>query len=323
MRRSALKTSIIAIGALIPALIVGVAGKAISQQRPISVSDWLKAERNNANMQRAVEEYERAQFNSVPPQQQRYPQPAQRAQVQVPNAQAPRQWTPPADQQAQVTPPAGGELPQRENEQNTYQVPDDALEKIDKQVEELGGGPGNSSLGFYVAANIGLPFVSNVEIQTGTSSTDIDLSLLAIRVGGVLGYKFTNGLSLELDGTHQYVEAENVSTNFTILSLIPTARMDFGRGQGISPYISAGLGPAYYSANDVNIVSSSASPSDSDLVMAYQVGVGFTYPYSNKTSIDFGYRYFGTTDADLKLTTIEDTGDFSSHSLMVGIKHQL
>ena len=76
MRRHLTPKSLIALIVLVPTLIVGISGEDLSQQRPLSISDWLKAEQNNANMQRAIEEYKRAQFNSVPQHQQRYQQPA-------------------------------------------------------------------------------------------------------------------------------------------------------------------------------------------------------------------------------------------------------
>lgn len=324
MRRSALKTSIIAIGALIPVLIVGVAGKAMSQQRPISVSDWLKAERNNANMQRAVEEYERAQFNSAPPQQQRYPQPAQRAQAQAPNAQAPRQWTPPADQQAQVTPPAGGELPQRENEQNTYKVPDDALEKIDKQFGGPGNDAGGQSSGFYVAANIGIPFVDDQEAVENGLEGSLSYSLLAVHAAGAAGYKVSDWLSLEMLGSYQYAEDEVAASNgdISVTALLANARLEIGGSERYVPYLSAGLGTARL-ALDLTSVSTSANFNDSDFVMAYQIGMGAIFPLDDRTSVDFAYKFFGTTDADMESGGTTISTGFSSHTFMLGLKHML
>tara|TARA_B110000305_G_C19067543_1_gene460046 strand:- start:336 stop:506 length:171 start_codon:yes stop_codon:yes gene_type:complete len=56
MRRHLTPKSLIALSVLVPTIIVGISGEALSQQRPLSISDWLKAEQNNANMQRAIEE---------------------------------------------------------------------------------------------------------------------------------------------------------------------------------------------------------------------------------------------------------------------------
>lgn len=327
MRRHSTKKSLIALGVLLPTLIVGISGEALSQQRPLSISDWLKAEQNNANMQRAVEEYERAQFNSVPQQQQRYQQPAspqRQQQAQTPSPQAPRQWTTPGNQQPQPDPLPGGELPQRGAEQNTYQVPDNALDTIDKQYSETNQQNSSASSGYYVSANIGWPIVPDQDVESGSTEGTADYSFLALHTSGAAGKKFRNGLNIEILGSFQIAQDdERVSDGYiSVASLLANAKMEFPINQPFTPYASAGIGPALL-ALDLESSTSSSTVDDSAFVFAYQLGFGALYPLSDRTSMDFGYRYFGTTDADISSSGGTFSTTYSSHSLMVGIKHQL
>lgn len=327
MRRYPNMETLFALSVVVPALLVSISGEALSQQRPLSISDWLKAERNNANMQRAVEEYERAQFNSVPPQQQYQrpasPQPQQ--QAQTPSPQAPQQLMPPsAAHQPQPAPLSGGELPQRGAEQNTYQAPDNALEKIDRQYGEASQQNSSASQGYYVAADIGWPIVPDQDFEIGSVEGTNGYSLLALHSSGAAGRKFKSGLNIEMLGSFQIAQDDESDSDghISVASLLANAKMEIPINQPFTPYVSAGIGPALLSL-DTDSSTSSATIDDSDFVFAYQFGVGALYPLSDRTSMDVGYRYFGTTDADIAASGLLITTGFSSHSLMVGIKHQL
>lgn len=342
MRRYSTPKSLIALGVLLPTLIVGISGEASSQQRPLSISDWLKAEQNNANMQRAVEEYERAQFNSVPPQQQRYQQPANpqlQQQAQTPNPQAPRQWSPPAGQQQEPDPLPGGEIPQRGTEPNTYKVPENALEKIDKQYGEASPQNSNASSGYYVSASLGwgVSAESNYDISSGNFNAEA--SFLSFRATSSLGYQLKDGFALEIGGSYQRFDVDDVSgtstgSNLTVVnnegegsvsmySLTANIKKEFNIQQPFTPYIMSGVGLGLHKAKDVQGSGATTSVDGLGFALVYQFGAGIMYPVSKQTSLDLGYRYFGTSDTDIESNGVDYTADYSSHSLMVGIKHQL
>ena len=341
-----------------------LAGTASAQQRPMSINQWLQAERNNANMERAIREYERARFGTAsqqpqqpyrsqpqyrapqptyqqpysPPQQAQTPQAAPQQPVQpqplTPNPQQPQphQGQQPVYPQQQYQPSpqpypyqtqSGGALPQHSNQPNTYQAPPDALEKIDNEYnpERLTGGPSR----FYLGGHLGWPFLMTANVDAATADNELDMSMLAFRAGGTVGYQFGKGFSAELEGSYQLAEQKGSADGMiAVLAFMPMARFEFNRGHNsISPYITGGLGFAQFSADDLQQLLTGATDSDSGLAMAYQFGTGVTYPITGKTSLDFGYRYFGTTDADLELFDIEYSGNMSSHTLLLGIKHQL
>jgi len=339
-----------AAGVIVSALAISAVPDANAQQRPLSINDWLQAERSNANMQRAVEQYERARFGTVTPpqpqyrmpqyQQPQYPQQAQApaAAPQQPVQQQPMPQQPTMQQPAQSQPQPlypnqqpyanqaqpGSQLPQGQAGQNTYQVPPDALEKIDREYNPANP-DGSFPSKFYLTGHLGWPFMMDANVDASTDDNSLDMSMLAFRAGGGVGYKFGNGFSAELEGSYQFAEQDGSSDAvISVWALMPMARLEFNSGySNLSPYITGGLGLAKFQADDLEQFFTGEKASDSGLAMAYQFGAGATYPLSGKTSLDFGYRYFGTTDADLELLSTEYSANMTSHTLLLGVNHQL
>ncbi len=332
---------------------------ASAQQRPMSINEWLQAERGNANMERAIREYERARFGTpsrqpqqppayqqpyYPPQQAQTPQaaPAQPVQPQplTPNQQQPQPYQgqqPVYPQQQQPVYPQqqqpqyqnqqpypyqaqpGGQLPQRPSQPNTYQAPPDALEKIDREIQKVT--PAKSTeRGYYVAGHLGWTAAAETNFESSTATTSPSTSLLAFQAEGAGGYKFANGISFELAGNYNYAEFDDTDGYASVFAVMPNAKMEFDIGQPVLPYVMGGAGFGFLNAEDP---ATGITGSDSGLTFAYQLGFGAMYPINLQTSLDFGYRYFGTSEADLDLNGTEYTTDYGSHSLMLGIRHQL
>lgn len=343
------------------------------QSHPMSINEWLQAERNNANMQRAREEYERARYGTATPQRQpvqpqyqqpqyRPPQPTyqqpyypEQAQTspqaapqtpvqpqplspdQPPQYQQPQQWQQPNQPQTYPAQP-GGQIPQQPNRQNTYQAPPNALEKIDKEYKNSSPGFGGGT-GYYVSVNLGWPFVGSSTYDFGSAEVDAEASMLSFNVSSALGYKLGNGLSLELAGayhlaTYDEITATAAGTGFSIsndsvdgtsavAALLANAKFEMPLSNNVAPYVIGGIGPAIHFINSVKGSGGTASIDDSALTMAYQFGTGVMIPISNRTSLDVGYRYFGTMDTEMEFSGLEFDADFSSHSLMIGFTQQL
>lgn len=342
-----------------------LAGTASAQQRPMSINQWLQAERNNANMERAIREYERARFGTAsqqpqqphrsqpqyrapqpayqqsysPPQQAQTPQAAPQQPVQpqplTPNPQQPQpyQGQQPVYPQQQYQPSpqpypyqtqSGGALPQHSNQPNTYQAPPDALEKIDKEYDPTGSG-GSPINGFYVDAHLGLPLVPQQAYTDSSSVGGADFSPLGLYVDAALGYKFNDKFSVELEGGYQLVEYDEprVAGGVSIISVLANGQYTHALRDGSAWYATGGMGLAQHKISDADVSGTSTSFDGSDIVLAYQLGGGFLYPMSTRTSLDLGYRYFGTTGADINSTFGDFTAEYSSHVFMLGIKYQL
>jgi len=74
---------------------------------------------------------------------------------------------------------------------------------------------------------------------------------------------------------------------------------DFKSNSNFTPYIGAGLGLS-------NVSLKEKSPSitfytdDSDTVFSYQALLGVSYDINERHSVNTGYRFFGTQEAELK-----------------------
>jgi opacity protein-like surface antigen len=101
-----------------------------------------------------------------------------------------------------------------------------------------------------------------------------------------------------------------IGGDVTNLSLLFNGYYDFLEGSAVQPYITAGIGVA-------SVVVQLEGEEDKDSVFAYKVGVGLSYNMSENVALDFGYRYFATSDLDafgLKFPN-------SSHSILLGARY--
>ncbi len=334
------------VGIAAAGLVAGIAGDALAQQRPISINQWLQAESGNVNMQRAIQEYERAQFGTATqppayqapqyrqpqhqqpqhqaPQQPYYPQ--QQAQTPQPAPQGAPQAAPqqPVQQQPQQLIPGQaqpqGQLPQQPNQQNTYQVPPDALEKIDREYNPSAVDQEQATSPLYVSAHLGLPLIPQLDYGVAGGA---DFEPLGLYADAGVGFKFDKALSLDIEFSYLSNEFDenNVEGGIGMYAMMANATYEHNVGIGLVPYVTGGIGPALYRIEDAT--TSTSELTGSDIVFAYQFGTGLMYYISPKTALDLGYMYRGSTDASIDSPQLDYEAEFESHNLMVGLRHQM
>lgn len=99
-------------------------------------------------------------------------------------------------------------------------------------------------------------------------------------------------------------------SDVTATSILINGYYDFLKGNTLQPYITAGIGMARVKTH-IQVVK------DSDSVFAYQAGVGLSYNMSENVVLDFGYRYFATSDIEFLGVKLSN----SSHSLLFGARY--
>lgn len=330
MRRAEAQANRLIAGFVAIAACASVSWDASAQQPPPSIDAWLRSERTNENLQNSFDDYDRAKFgNWVAPRRQPaqpynqapaqnyYQQPARTyppEQAQAPAGQPP-QWMPPTDSPM----PSQGQ-PDTRYQTNTRQLPPDALERL---VREYGNDGNNQASRFYLNWHVGWPIIGDANFDSTSSDRNVDTSMLAFRTGGGAGYWFGKNFSGELEGAFQVAEFDGSSdATISVWSLIPQVRYEMSNTMALKPYVVGGLGLALVNAEDVDFLSTTSTGSDSGFALAYQIGGGLVYQFSQKNAVDFGYRYFGTTDADLKLVGTDYATNTHNHTLMVGMRHQ-
>jgi opacity protein-like surface antigen len=102
-------------------------------------------------------------------------------------------------------------------------------------------------------------------------------------------------------------------SNISIWSFMANGYFDYNMNDSeISPYIMVGLGYA-------NVTGDDGSVTFDDGVFAWQAGAGVGFKAADRVTIDVGYRYFATSDADLG----SDVFSIASHNILAGMRIDL
>lgn len=179
--------------------------------------------------------------------------------------------------------------------------------------------------GFDFFANT--PFSDRIEFDPG------------VNVGGAVGYDF-GYVRLEGELAYKYSEMKSINEklpaptsfldvdgNLGVFSGMVNLFVDLHNNSPITPYFGGGVGFAALTLSDTygfNALTG-AGPviyaGDNDTVFAYQAAAGIGIALNRITTLDLGYRYFGTATArfgtDLPITT---DLKFESHNAIVGVR---
>ena len=88
----------------------------------------------------------------------------------------------------------------------------------------------------------------------------------------------------------------------------------------LSPYIGVGIGASRIKVADLQVTGVTIS-NDSNVVFAYQVGVGIDVAVTDYLNIDIGYRFFSSSKP--KFTEVNGQKfemDYASHSAVLGVR---
>jgi len=181
--------------------------------------------------------------------------------------------------------------------------------------------PAMSADGPYVGVNIGITMPSDSDISekggTGTGEISFDSG---VAFSAALGQKIGTG-RLEAEIGYKTSDIDEVSVtglgsaplngDASVLSFMGNGYIDFNASPTVKPYIMAGLGVA-----NLKIKLSDLDADEDDTVFAYQAGVGCGFPLSQTVTLDLGYRYMGTSDADFG----DSEATYGSHNVLAGLR---
>ena len=130
----------------------------------------------------------------------------------------------------------------------------------------------------------------------------------------------------EGSGSGVFSGLSNVDGDVYAIAGMVNAYYDFDFGSLWRPYVGGGFGGAIVGFNDlegdVGALTLTFADEDDDLVFAFQAAVGIGYHFNDNFTLYGGYRFFGTTPAQ-----ISDVGnnnletEFYSHSAELGIRY--
>jgi opacity protein-like surface antigen len=188
----------------------------------------------------------------------------------------------------------------------------------------------------YVRGSIGLNALNDAD-NTGATGLSIESAYKnGFTFGGAVGANVQDNICVEAALDYRKNKADSLtitnaggltglttdaSGNVTSVSVMGNAYYDVDMSGEIQPYVTGGIGlarlDADISSNGVDIVD------DSDTVFAYQIGAGFGYGINENSTLDIGYRYFGTADP-----TLTDAGgdsfdsEYNAHTVMAGVRYK-
>jgi opacity protein-like surface antigen len=184
------------------------------------------------------------------------------------------------------------------------------------------------AVGPYVSGQAGISIFEDANNSLGgttlVSSYDPGWAL-----GGALGYSFPSGARLEGEIGYRRNDLDTISVNGAsagaqgdegALSFMVNLWYDVDFGLPVTPYVGGGIGFARLSFDNVR-VGGNQIVDDEDTVLAYQVGIGISYPIAPKLDMTVDYRYFATEDPSFTATNgASFNSEFHSHNIMVGLR---
>jgi len=181
--------------------------------------------------------------------------------------------------------------------------------------------------GPYIAADLGIAAVrdSGVTDSTVPGVTVVLSAERGMAFDVAVGYDFGKPRieaevayqKNDLDAADFGIASLSLGGDVSSLAVLVNGYYDFETGSPITPFLTVGFGIAKVDINDFSVPASGLpAVSDSDTEAAYQFGAGLGYQVSDRVTIDFAYRYFGT--ADLKFDTTR--AEYSSHRFTAGVR---
>jgi opacity protein-like surface antigen len=198
--------------------------------------------------------------------------------------------------------------------------------------------------GPYVSGFVGVSVPTNTNVTSttfGPGATTFDDRVEfdpGINVGGSGGFDFGY---LRMEGELSYKNGEmskiteqtsstrfaNVDGRLGALAMMFNVFLDLHNDTRVTPYFGGGVGFATLHLSDTfgtDTTSGNRSRlyrSDDDTVFAYQAGAGLEIAFTQRFSLDLGYRYFGTTKAKFNNHSSTMTElNLESHNASVGFR---
>ena len=169
----------------------------------------------------------------------------------------------------------------------------------------------------YISGNVGSSWMNDTKdglFNYGLGSGITALGAIGVRehcyrFEGEFGYQKNS-----VDKLYSPFPTINYSGNIEVVSLLANAYWDIYTGDGVKPYLTAGVGAARVQFESI------PGLSEHDSVFAYQLGAGLSIPITKGVKLDARYRYFSTAEFSLNDGY---QSRLSSNSVLLGLRFGL
>lgn len=194
----------------------------------------------------------------------------------------------------------------------------------------------SSEPGAYVSGFLGVSVPRDTRASGTDSTTDFDDSVKfdpGIYLGGSGGYDF-GMFRLEGELSYRYSEIDSITVqglpqfrridgNLGVFAMMFNGFFDLHNESPVTPYLGGGVGFATLHLSDTFARGNAGTffyGSGDDTVFAYQAGAGIDIALNKRLSMDLGYRYFATDNADFDSPETFTSMKFRSHNAVAGVR---
>jgi len=155
--------------------------------------------------------------------------------------------------------------------------------------------------GFYAGLSGGLNLNEDSDVKVGPLKNTLETDLGFVGLGAV-GYAFGNGMRVELEGGYRRNGVSewggaDVDGTLSAWHTMANALYDFDLGSGLSPYVGAGVGAAFVTA-DMDVKGTNIGTDSTDVGLAYQAIAGIGYSITDNLALTMDYRFFHAVDLE-------------------------
>lgn len=183
--------------------------------------------------------------------------------------------------------------------------------------------------GLYLGGNAGADFAVDSKASTGAGSNTVRYDV-GPAVSLSLGYDF-GPFRAEVEGSFRDngvsgtggAALGNAGGSARTWATMFNGFYDFNTNTPWTPYVGGGIGVGFFHAS----LSGNRAPfspvglySGSDTTLAYQGIAGVSYALSQNLSLTADYRYFATTDGDIKSNGVKWNVENANHVVTVGAR---
>jgi len=175
----------------------------------------------------------------------------------------------------------------------------------------------------YISAATGITITSDADFKDSSDTGHIEIDN-SVNLSLALGKSINENIRAEIEVSHRNADLENLTVDglgsaaidgdFKTTAVLLNSYYDFNPNDKFSPYVSAGIG---FARHDGELTGGAITTSADDTVFAYQIGAGASYDIADAASIFGGYRYLGSSEADLDGLDAE----YDAHELRVGVRY--
>lgn len=174
--------------------------------------------------------------------------------------------------------------------------------------------------GFYGSVGGGFNLNDSDDLEVGGVDGDLDTELGFVGLGS-FGYSFGNGFRTEVEGGYRHNNIDDwngidVDGDIHAWHAMVNALYDFSTGTRFSPYVGAGIGAAFVTAEGRN-GGAGVDFDDMDVGFAYQGIIGLGYNLTERVALTTDYRFFHAIGGGG-----DDPADnYMNHSFVFGLRY--